>query len=94
MEGTTDMPSYNVNDIHIMLGEYIQTQKTTFFMILRLWDVQIKANLDRKGLVVTCSNPSWEKSSDYKGEIFEENRNIETGLDDFWTFIYIQKILM
>lgn len=36
MEGTTDMPSYNVDDIHIMLGEYIQTQKTTFFMILRL----------------------------------------------------------
>ena len=36
MEGTTDMPIYNMDDIHIMLGEYIQTEKTTFFMILHL----------------------------------------------------------
>ena len=36
MEGTTDMPIYNMDDTHIMLGEYIQTQKTTFFMILHL----------------------------------------------------------
>ena len=61
MEGTTDMPSYNVNDIHIMLGEYIQTQKTTFFMILRLWDVQIKANLDRKGISGHLQQPQLGK---------------------------------
>ena len=61
MEGTTDMPIYNMDDTHIMLGEYIQTQKTTFFMILHLWDIQIKANLDRKEISDHLQQPQLGK---------------------------------